>query len=146
MKKLLVLFLAVFTLIGMVGCSQTEKLKYVTEMADAVPDLTGAYVGLHDLYTSPLSYTTEEWTTTLREHKGEIEEEYNQIQELTPLDSLTDAHNSLLQVLEVTIDTNNVIDEQIQKGEKIDFTNALNKLNELKAGLEQALTEITSFK
>lgn len=146
MKKLLVLFLAVFTLIGMVGCSQTEKLKYVTEMADAVPDLTGAYVGLHDLYTSPLSYTTEEWTTAFREHKGEIEEEYNQIQGLTPLDSLTDAHNSLLQVLEVTIDTNNVIDEQIQRGEKIDFTNALNKLNELKAGLEQALTEITSFK
>lgn len=140
MKKIAILFLSVFAIIGLAGCSeQTAKVKYVSEMVDTIPDLTGAYAGLHDLYTSPLSYTTDEWTTGFREHKTEIEEEYDQIKDLTPLESLTDVHASLLSVLELTIETNNLIDEQIQKGEELDFDTHLAKLNELTAGLEQAV-------
>lgn len=135
--------MSILTIIGLVGCSeQSAKLNYVTEMADAIPSLTKAYAGLHDLYTNPLHYTTDEWKTEFRTNKEEIEDEYNEIKGLTPLDSLTEAHQSLLAVLELTISTNKAIDEQIQRGEKINFDDQLAKLAETKAGLDQSINNI----
>jgi uncharacterized lipoprotein YehR (DUF1307 family) len=142
-KKVVILFMSILTIVGLVGCSeQKDKLTYVSAMANAIPTLTKAYAGLHDLYTNPLRYSTEEWKTEFRKDKATIEDEYNNIKGLTPLETLKDAHASLLSVLELTIDTNRVIDEQIQKGETIDFKGQLAKLTEMTAGLNQAITNI----
>lgn len=135
------------SLVALVGCSQEiEKVEYVAEMTDTVPSLTQSFAGLYGLYANPIAHTPTEWAEEFRKHKTEIEDEYEDVKGLTPLDTLQDAHNSLLSVLELTIDTNTVIDEQLKKGEAIDYKNYLNKMTELKAGLEQSLTLITEGK
>lgn len=147
MKKIGLIMVLLVGLVSVTGCAeQTEKMQYVVEVTDSIPELTRAYSGMQTLYTSPLSYTTEEWVTEFRANKTEIEEEYNDLKDLTPLESLTDAHNSLLSVLETSIEANNVVDEQIRRGEELDFNQYLAEWGTITKTFEDVVASIGEAK
>lgn len=146
MKKIGMITMGILLIFALVGCSeQSNKIEYIKSMLESTPKLIQAYAELTDLYTSPLGYSPQEWTTQFRESKSKIENEYDKISKLTPLESLTDTHNKILATLESTIEANNFVDNQIKKGENIDYQKYVAKFNQFTSTISESLDKIKSM-